>query len=226
MRTKEVCATSRCLIIATIVSAAIAVWLPAVPAHAVTGSVQVIRGGTTTTCSFGSATVTAVTLPSCGGVTITQRPGGATPAQAAALATSGSQNQVVIRNALIKNTGAGATVRITASHLFSSTVVASTAQRSYAIGLNASFARKNSSNILVLATGNSITKTGSYTYACTGCTDGIGGAVGGGTTLSYVVPSIGSTTLNTIPIPAPSASESPRNCASFGKGCGPGETLG
>ena len=230
MRTKEACAPRLIFIIAVIVSAAIAVWLPAVPAHAVTGSVQVFRPPNSTTavatCNFGSATATAFTLPSCGGVSITQRPGGTTPAQAAALATSGSQNQVVIRNALIKNTGAGATVRITASHTFSSTVVASTAQRSYAIGLNASFARKNASNIAVLATGNSITKTGSYTYACTGCTDGIGGAVGGGTTLSYPVPAIGSTTLNTIPIPAPSASESPRNCASFGKGCGPGETLG
>ena len=230
MRTKEVSATPRCFMIVLIVSAAVAMWLPAVPAHALTGSVQVIRG-TTTTCNFGSATATAVTLPSCGGVSITQRPGGTTPAQAAALATSGSQNQVVIRNALIKNTGAGARVRITASHTFSSTVVASTAQRSYAIGLNASFARKNASNIAVLATNNSISKRGSYTYGCTGCVDGIGGNVtagnaNGGTELKYSVPAIGSTTLNTIPIPAPSASESPRNCASFGKGCGPGETLG
>lgn len=223
MPTKEACATRLTFIIAIIVSAATAVWLPATPAHALTGSVTA-RG---ITCNFGSATATTVTLPaSCGGVTISARPGTAA-AQAAALVTSGSQNQVVIRNALIKNTQAGSvTVRITANHTFSSTVVASTAQRAYAIGLNASFARKNASNIAVLATGNSLTKTGSYTYACTGCADGIGGAVGGGTTLSYTVPSIGSTTLNTIPIPAPSASESPRNCASFGKGCGPGETLG
>jgi hypothetical protein len=223
MRTKEACTTRLSFIIAMIVAAAIAVWLPAVPAHALTGSVTA-RG---VTCNFGSATATTVTLPaSCGGVTISARPGTAA-AQAAALVSSGSQNQVVIRNALIKNTQAGSvTVRITANHTFSSTVVASTAQRAYGIGLNASFARKNSSNIAVLATGNSITKTGSYTYSCTGCTDGIGGAVGGGSTLSYTVPSIGSTTLNTIPIPAPSASESPRNCASFGKSCGPGETLG
>ena len=223
MRTKEACATRLSFIIAMIVAAAIAVWLPAVPAHALTGSVTA-RG---VTCNFGSATVTTVTLPaSCGGVTISARPGTAA-AQAAALVSSGSQQQVVIRNALIKNTQAGSvTVRITANHTFSSTVVASTAQRAYSIGLNASFARKNASNIAVLATGNSITKTGSYTYPCTGCTDGIGGAVGGGSTLSYTVPSIGSTTLNTIPIPAPSASESPRNCLSFGKSCGPGETLG
>ena len=227
MRTKEACATRLTFIIAIIVSAALAVWLPAVPAHAVTGSVQVIRPGqTTVTCNFGSATATAVTLPSCGGVSITQRPGGTTPAQAAALATSGSQNQVVNRNALIKNTGLGRTVKITANPTFSSTVVASPAQRSYSIGLNASFSRKNASNIAVLATNNSITKTGSYTYGCSGCTDGIGGSTVGGTTLSYPVPSIGSTTLNTIPIPAPSASESPRNCANFGKSCGPGETLG
>jgi hypothetical protein len=223
MRTKEACAPRRTFTIAIIVSAALAVWLPVVPAHALTGSVTA-RG---VTCNFGSATATTVTLPaSCGGVTISARPGTAA-AQAAALVSSGSQNQVVIRNALIKNTQAGSvTVRITASHLFGTTVVASTAQRAYGIGLNASFARKNSSNIAVLAAGNSISKTGSYTYPCTGCTDGIGGAVGVGSTLSYLVPSIGSTTLNTIPIPAPSASESPRNCASFGKGCGPGETLG
>jgi hypothetical protein len=223
MQTKEACATRLTVIIAVIVSAALAVWLPAVPAHALTGSVTA-RG---VTCNFGSATATTVTLPaSCGGVTISARPGTAA-AQAAALVSSGSQNQVVIRNALIKNIQTGSvTVRITANHLFSSTVVASTAQRAYGIGLNASFARKNSSGIAVLATGNSISKTGSYTYPCTGCVDGIGGAVGGGSTLSYLVPSIGSTTLNTIPIPAPSASESPRNCLSFGKSCGPGETLG
>src|SRR4029453_8738886 len=163
MRTKEACTTRLSFIIAMIVAAAIAVWLPAVPAHALTGSVTA-RG---VTCNFGSATATTVTLPaSCGGVTISARPGTAA-AQAAALVSSGSQNQVVIRNALIKNTQAGSvTVRITANHTFSSTVVASTAQRAYGIGLNASFARKNSSNIAVLATGNSITKTGSYTYSC------------------------------------------------------------
>jgi hypothetical protein len=236
MRTREACATRLSFIIAMIVSAATAVWLSAVPAHALTGSVQVNNG---TPCNFGSATATGVTLPaSCGGVTISARPGTAA-AQAAALVSGGSQNQVVIRNALIKNTTAGSkTVKITATHNFSSTVVASTAQRSYAIGLNASFARKNSSNALVLASGNSISKRGSYTYSCTGCVDGIGGLVtagnaNGGTELKYTVPSIGSTTLNTIPIPAPSASEpttsfpGPRNCqTSFGKACGPGETLG
>jgi hypothetical protein len=228
MRTKEACATRRNFIMAIIVSVATAVWLPAVPTHALTGSVTA-RG---VTCNFGSATATTVTLPaSCGGVTISARPG-STAAQAAALVSSGSQNQVVIRNALIKNTQASSvTVTITANHTFSSTVVASTAQRAYGIGLNASFARKNSSNIAVLATGNSISKTGSYTYPCTGCVDGIGGDITagnalGGTRLFYGVPSIGSTTLNTIPIPAPSASESPRNCASFFKSCGPGETLG
>ncbi|HME93834.1 MAG TPA: hypothetical protein VKN16_06425, partial [Methylomirabilota bacterium] len=80
MRTKEACAPRLIFIIAVIVSAAIAVWLPAVPAHAVTGSVQVFRPPNSTTavatCNFGSATATAFTLPSCGGVSITQRPGG------------------------------------------------------------------------------------------------------------------------------------------------------
>src|SRR4029453_12939712 len=134
MRTKEACTTRLSFIIAMIVAAAIAVWLPAVPAHALTGSVTA-RG---VTCNFGSATATTVTLPaSCGGVTISARPGTAA-AQAAALVSSGSQNQVVIRHALIKNAqvgGGGLTVRIPANHTFSSPVVASTPQRPYGIGL-------------------------------------------------------------------------------------------
>src|SRR4029450_9166712 len=180
MRTKEACTTRLSFIIAMIVAAAIAVWLPAIPAHALTGSVPAralvrntprdtphphtppapprpvtARG---VTCNFGSPTPTTVTLPaSCGGVTISARPGTAA-AQAAAFVSSRSQNPVVIRDALIKNTTpARLTVRITANHTFSSTVVASTAQRAYGIGLNASFARKNSSNIAGLDSGNAIT---------------------------------------------------------------------
>jgi hypothetical protein len=227
MRTKEACATRLTVIIAMIVSAAIAVWLPAAPAHALTVSVKVNINAAA--CNFGSATATTVTLntTSCPNITITPQPG-FSAAQAAALATSGSQNQVVIRNIVIKNTSGGfIQVVITATHSFSSTVVASPASRAYGIALNASFARKDPiTNAALLATGNGIIKRGSYFYSCTGCADQIGGgAVGVGQDLTYAVPSTGSTSLNTIPTPAPSASESPRNCASFGKSCGPGETL-
>ncbi len=43
--------------------------------------------------------------------------------------------------------------------------------------------------------------------------DQIGGGVGAGTSLSYIVPCSGSTTQNTIPTPAPSTSEGPRICS-------------
>ena len=223
MRTKEARATRFSFIIAVIVSAAIAVSLPATPAHALTVSVKV---NSNAPCNY-SNTISPVNLAgiTCSGITISNQSG--STAQAVALATSGSQNQVVIRGVVIKNTSGGfVQVVITATHTFSSTVVASPASRAYGIALNASFARKDASNNLVLATGNGIIKRGSYFYSCTGCADQIGGgAVGVGQDLTYAVPSIGSTSLNTIPTPAPSASESPRNCASFGKSCGPGETL-
>jgi hypothetical protein len=208
---------------------AIVVWLPAVPAHAVSGSVQVFRPPTVTTpvtCAFSGGTTVALPT-SCSSVQITARPGTA-GAQAAALGGA-SQNQVVIRNVVLKNVGAPARVVIDAQHLFSGVVV--TGSRAYGVGLNASFARKNAANIGVLAAGDQIRKQGFYTYSCNkagGCTDQVGGAGNGpGTDLAYTVPSIGSTSLNTIPVPAPSASESPRNCASFGTAviCGTGETL-
>ena len=227
MRTKEACTTRLTFIIAVIVSAAIAVWLPAVPAHAVSGSVSV-NG---VSCALVVVNATTSTLPgSCNGVTITPQPGFAA-AQAAALTVSGSQNSLVIRNAVIKNTGGGTrTVTIDVSQFFSSVVINSTAQRAYGIGMNATFSRKNASGILVLASGDKITKQGFYIY--NGKSDQIGGdpqpggAVGTGTTLSYgPIATSGSTTQNTIPLPSPSAKESPRNCTSLGAGCTNGETL-
>ena len=229
MRTNEECATRITFIIAVIVSAAIAVWLPAVPAHALT---VVICGKT-----LGSATATTVNLAgpySCGAtnnITISNQPG--FTAQAAALVTNGSQNQVVIRNLVITKTDTSSTttapMTINASHLFASVVINSTAQRAYGIGMNATFTRKVN-NIVVLASGNKITKTGSYTY--NGKTDQIGGspqpggAVGSGTPLNFgPIATSGSTSQNTIPLPSPNAKESPRNCTSLGAGCANGETL-
>lgn len=231
MRTKEACATRLSFIIATMVSAAIAVWLPAVPAHALNLLIQAnnqtcvsINAGSTATVSIPTGTRNCGTLT--GAITISSRPG--TTAQVLALSPSGSQNQVVIKNVVIKNNNlsSGVVVKITANHLFASTVVASPAQRAYGIGLNASFTRLVNGTA-VLAANNAITKTGSYTYSCPGCTDQIGGLVFNppNPSTGYTVPSVGSTSLNTIPIPAPSLSESPRNCASFGKGCTTGETL-
>src|SRR5262245_11257171 len=91
------------LIVTTIVAAVLAEWLPAVPAHAVQGTITVSRPGVANaTCSFGSAGATIVdldTISTCAGVVgnvkITDR-GSTTPAQAVAL-SGASQNQLVIR---------------------------------------------------------------------------------------------------------------------------------
>src|SRR5262245_48696428 len=225
MRTKEACATRLSFIIAMMVSAAIGVWLPAVPAHAVN---LLIQANNATCVSINAGSTATVNIPTgtfnCG-IIISSRPN--TTAQVLALVSSGSQNQVVIKNVVIKNNlGSGVAVTITANHLFSSTVVASPAQRAYSMGLNGSFTRLVNGTA-ALAGGNAITKTGSYVYSCSGCTDQIGGGLFESVPpIGYTVPSVGSTSLNTIPIPAPSLSESgSRNCASFGKSCGPGETL-
>jgi hypothetical protein len=230
------------LIIATIVSAAIAAWLPAIPAHAVQGTITVSRPGVATaTCNFGSAAATSVNLDSAcgtvGNVRITDK-AGTTGAQAAALAVSGSQNQLVIRNIVLTNLGTGAsaaaTVTIDANHTFGS--VNTNSARSFGIGNNASFSRKNSSNVTILAAGNSLTKQGFYTFfdPTPNC---IGTAVldplGGGcrdeiaTVRAYTVPSSGSTSQNTIPIPSQTASESNRVCSNLTSSgpCALGERL-
>src|SRR5262245_7197287 len=230
MRTNEACPTRLSFMIAMMVSAAIAVWLPAVPAHALNLLIQANSPalGLKTCVSINAGSATTVNIPAAAagcGITITSRPN--TTAQVLALSPSGSQNQVVIKNVVIKNiSGSGVVVTITANHLFASTVVASPAQRAYGIGLNGSFTRLVNGSA-VLAADNAITKTGSYTYSCNGCTDQIGGLVNNplNPSTGYTVPPTGSTSLNTIPIPAPSLSESPRNCQSFGKGCTTGETL-
>jgi hypothetical protein len=217
----------RIFIVASLVFAAIAGWLPAVPAHAVTGTVKVFRPPSTlvATCNFSGGA--NVTLPaSCGTVTIARRPGAPTPAEVAAV-VGASQNQVVIRNLLIRNGGATAKVEIDARHLF--TGVNTNSARAYAIGLNASFSRKNAVGVGILAAGDQVAKQGFYTYFDNGGgterTDQIGLGVGTGTNLSYTVPSAGSTTANTIPVPAPSATESNRRCADFA-GSGGCDTLG
>jgi hypothetical protein len=237
MQTKEACATRLTFIIAVIVSIAIALGLPAVPAHALTVTIcgQTVAGSsaTATTVNLGGTTGTSY----CGNAFRISAQPGFSQAQAAALVTSGSQNQVVIRNAVITRTGSSQQVVIDASHFFPNVVINSTAQRAYGVGMNATFSRKVN-NIGVLASLNRIQKRGFYTY--NGKTDQIGGApqpggavgppigpaTGAGTTLSYgPIATTGSTTQNTIPLPSPSAKESPRNCSNLGAGCANGETL-
>jgi hypothetical protein len=209
-------------IIATIVSAAIVAWLSAIPAHAVQGTIKVTRSTGTTTCSFGSAAATSVDLDTaCNGtssVQITDR-SGTTGAKAEALAVSGSSNQLVIKNIVLKNNGASvATIEIDVNHTFSS--VDTNGLRSYGIGNAATFSRL-ASGVTVLAVGNSITKRGFFTYFDNGA-QCIAPAVSDGTgacrdeiasVRSYSVPSTGSTSQNTIPIPSQTISESSRKCA-------------
>jgi hypothetical protein len=115
------------------------------------------------------------------------------------------QNQLVIRNALMTNNGPGlATVVIEAVHRFSATV---TTQRSYGIGLNASFSRKNAANVMILAGNDTISKTGSFTYTNTAGVTSTG-AIGSG--ISFSVPVVGSPTQNTIPIPGLNATATGR----------------
>jgi len=199
MRTQGTGATRLTFIVATIV-AAIAAWLPAIPAHAVGVKITVnnaacFTSGALTPPSTTPLTVTlATTTPlTCGQVTIASKPGTA-GAQVAAIGSG--QNQLVIRNAVITNNGAtAATVKIEATHRFTLTAVPT--NRSYGITLSASFSRKNASGILILAGNNSITKSGSFTYST-----GSPGTIG---PKSFSVPTAGSTTQNTVPIPGFSA---------------------
>ena len=218
-------------VIATIVSAAIAASLPAVAVHAAEVTVKVFRpptAGTPVTCRAGTPSgALQVTLPACGSIAITPRPGATTAAQVAAL-VGASSNQVVIRNALIKNNGALARVVIEGSHEFTlaSTVDVNFNSRSYGIGLNASFSRKNANGVTILAAGDSIVKRGFYAYftQANGSSIWVEDQVGAGppipaplpnpfpgipqgVAVSYSVPGSGSTTQNTIPVPAPSAKE-------------------
>jgi hypothetical protein len=117
-------------------------------------------------------------------------------------------------------------VEIDGRHKFAS--VNTNSPRSYGIGLNASFSRIVN-GVLKLASGNQVTKQGFYTYfddeGETELTDQIGLGVGAGSPLSYTVPSAGSTSANTIPLPMLSARESNRRCADFA-GSGGCDTAG
>jgi hypothetical protein len=214
-------------IIVTIVSAAIATWLPAIPAHAVQGTVKVSRSGQTAiSCPFGSAAATLVSLVfTCGNVKIENMPGYNARVQAL---TGSSQNNLVIAGFKMTNLGASATVEISANHKFTTTDT--NALRSYGIGLNVTFSRKNASNIAIAATGNQIKRKGSYTYYDNGgheFTDQIGGAVGSGTELIFA-PSGTSPSSYTAPIPPLTANESNRSCANLtgtNPPCEPGEKL-
>jgi hypothetical protein len=212
-------------IIATIVSAAIVACLSAIPAHAVQGTIKVTRSTGTITCSFGSAAATSVDLDTaCNGtssVQITDK-SGTTGAKAERLLVSGSQNQLVIKNITLKNNGtSAATIEIDVNHTFSD--VNTNALRSYGIGNQASFDRKNSQGATILAVGNSIKKRGFFTYFDSGA-QCIAPAVSDGTGAcrdeiaserSYSVPSTGSTSQNTIPIPSQTINESSRTCANL-----------
>jgi hypothetical protein len=200
MRDQEAGATRITVIIATIILAALAAWLPAVPAHAVQVTITVngaVCFNSLTASPAIPATAITVNLPAvCGPVSIATKPG--TPGAQAAAVGSG-QNQLVIRNAVITNNGTGAaTVVIDARHTFSVATSVSANRRSYGIGLNASFSRKNAANVAVLAAGNTITKTGTFTYTNTaGAT--FTGAIGSG--INFTIPAAGSVTQNTIPVP-------------------------
>jgi hypothetical protein len=156
--------------------------------------------------SSSAATSGTVTLPStCGPFQIS--PYVSTP-QLAGLAQS-SGNQVVVRNAVIRNAGtATARLQIDGFHTFILPSGVTVFQnRFYGIGLSATFNRLNGT---VLASGDKIVKKGYYAYFI-GQTqsreDQIGGTATGGVTLSYTVPSTGSLTTNAVPIPSPSARE-------------------
>jgi hypothetical protein len=191
------------------------------------------------TCGPFTTTTNTLTLTSCSPFKITAQTCTNCIAQIAALPGT-SENQLVLRNAVIKNvsgttdpannpaTAAGTyRIEIEASHTF---ILPSPATvflpRHYGMGLQGSFARLNAFNASVLACGDKLSKKAFYGYLIGTNTlaneDQIG--VGGtGTTddvqkglpptdnplnvPSYSVPCSGSTTQNTIPVPAFSREE-------------------
>ncbi len=176
--------------------------------------------GVVTTCPGtsgpGNAATPVATLPaSCGPFSFTTQSGGTGPEVAALWGNT--QNQLVVRTTVIKYNGlAGTTarVRIEGQYTFiadenhPSAVLNVLTGRTYGIGSNVSFSR--TVNFLpALASGDTFSKQGFYAYFVGGTVyeDQIGGGVGSGTALSYVVPSSGSTTQNTIPTPSPQALE-------------------
>lgn len=203
--------------IAAIAVAIVTVSFSAATSHAAEVTLRSFNASTgalLATCGpFASATLTVALPASCGQFLITKQSGGIA-AQVAAL-PGDTENQLVVRTTVIKNAGASrARLQIDGTHTFILPSGISVKQdRAYGVGLSASFSRLGG---LVLASGDTIQKKGFYAYFVGGniFEDQIGGGVGSTVgNLSYVVPSSGSTTQNTIPNPAPAASESfPRKC--------------
>ena len=160
------------------------------------------------TCALSEDGTTSLT----GSLQITPQ-SGAAAAQVAVLGGT-TQNQLVMRTMVIKNTTPRRLqIELNAFHVFTLAAPYDVFKpRYYGMGFNASFSRNGG---LALAAGDSIVKRGTYAYRNTTTNLFVEDEIGGtstptdpGTVLTYNVPLSGSTIANTIPSPAQQGTES------------------